>query len=109
MEDFRDLRRLNVCYKSGVDLEGRTIVTLVYPETFVDHRRLFLFFLLTLDAVAEAPYCLIYCHRADSQRGSRSGFVQPSFRHLMRCYSALPRKFKKNLAVYLAPDPGSMS
>jgi len=50
-----------------------------------------------MDSVVEEPFTLVYCHRADSQRGEPSQFVTPPYNLLIQAFSIFDRRYSKNL------------
>eukprot|EP01119_Soliformovum_irregulare_P008996 TRINITY_DN22107_c0_g1_i1.p1 TRINITY_DN22107_c0_g1~~TRINITY_DN22107_c0_g1_i1.p1 ORF type:complete len:423 (-),score=94.69 TRINITY_DN22107_c0_g1_i1:163-1404(-) len=92
--DFTELKQLNLISHPGFDTAGRPIALIVQahlPEKNVDFDRLLLYVISVMDPITEKEYSIVLVQ-------SGSTFAnRPTFGWLRKCYSVLPRKYKKNL------------
>ena len=65
LEDLSDIAKLGFIYKSGRDINGRTIIVIVarhLPAKAIDMNRVLLYIIRVMDSIVEREYSIVYVH-----------------------------------------------
>lgn len=93
--DLKEVEKLNILYQSGVDAAGRPILVFcamrLPEENQVLLDKIFLYYIKTMDVIANNDYVLIYAH---SNMGSKS---KPDFSWLKKVYNIFDDKYGEHM------------
>ena len=101
-EDLSDIAALGFIYKSGRDINGRTIVVIVarhLPAQAVDMNRVLLYIVRVMDSIVEKEYSIVYVHSNMQTQN------QPELAWMQEVTSIFNRKYKKNLMRFFVVHP----
>ncbi|GMI02699.1 hypothetical protein TrLO_g6860 [Triparma laevis f. longispina] len=102
LEDLSDIAKLGFIYKSGRDINGRTIIVIVarhLPAKAIDMNRVLLYIIRVMDSIVEREYSIVYVHSTMQSQN------QPELSWMQEVTAIFNRKYKKNLKRFFVVHP----
>jgi len=100
-EDLSDVAKLGFIYKSGRDINGRSLLVIVARHLptvkAIDMNRVLLYIIRVMDSIVEREYSVVYVHSE-----SRN---QPALAWMREVTGIFNRKYKKNLKKFFVVHP----